>query len=59
MLPTTQIVIKPNGDSHIEGMEQSDQCHKLNEMAQEAGKVISEEDKEHQPVYQDVNRKGA
>lgn len=57
MLPKSQIIIKPNGDSHVEGMEQSDDCHKLNEMANDAGKVTSQEDKEHQPVYQDINRK--
>jgi len=57
MLPKHDIVIKINGDSHIEGMEQSDQCSKLNDMGRMAGDVASEEPKDHQPVHQDVNRK--
>lgn len=58
MYPKTQITIKPDGSSKIEGLEQSDNCSKLSELGQVAGKVISDEDKEHQPVHQDVNRKG-
>jgi len=57
MLPNTQIIISKNGDSRIEGLEKSDQCYKLSELGRSAGKVISDDDKEHQPVYQDVNRK--
>ena len=58
MLPNTKIVISKNGDHKVESMEQSDQCHKVRDMARSAGKVISEEDKDHTPVYQDVNQKG-
>ena len=59
MMPNHKIRINTEGNSHIEGMEQSDQCSKLKEMGRMAGTVLSEEDKDHQPVYQDVNRKGA
>lgn len=57
MLPNTKIVISPNGDSVIEGLEKSEQCFKLSELGKKAGKVQSQEDLDHQPVYQTVNRK--
>lgn len=59
MLPESKIIISPNGDSKIIGLEESDQCHKLSDLGKLAGKVTSDEDEDHQPVYQDVNRKGA
>ena len=59
MLPKTKIVIYPDGNSKVEGMEQSDQCFKLKELSRQAGKVTEEKDKDHTPVYQDVNQKGA
>ena len=31
--PTTVIIISPNGDSHIEGIEKEDSCSKLSELA--------------------------
>jgi hypothetical protein len=38
MLPNTKIIISKDGDSHqIFGQEKSDQCHKLSDMAREAG----------------------
>lgn len=57
MLPNTKIVISPNGDSQITGLEASDQCHKLSDLGKRVGKVTSDRDEDHQPVYQDVNRK--
>lgn len=57
MLPNTKITISKTGDSKIEGLEHSDQCFKLKDIAKKAGKVISVEDKDHPPVYQNVNRK--
>ena len=57
MLPNTKITIDKKGDSQIEGMEQSDQCYKLKELGDRAGKVTDSEDKDHTPVYQDVHQK--
>jgi hypothetical protein len=57
MLPNTKIRIKKNGDLDIEGMEQSDTCSRLKEMAKMAGKVVSEKDKDHTPVHQTVTQK--
>jgi len=57
MLPNTKIVIGRDGKSRIEGMEKSDQCYKLSDLAKAAGKVESDKEKEHQPVYQNVKRK--
>ena len=57
MLPETKITIKKDGSLLIEGMEKSDQCHKLEELAQMMGKVDSCEDKEHDPVHQTVHQK--
>lgn len=55
MLPNTKITIKKGGHHKIEGMEQSDQCYKLSEMAKKAGKVTSSQKKDHTPVYQTVH----
>jgi hypothetical protein len=56
MIPPTRIVIGKNGDSRLEGQEKSETCFKISDLAKAAGKIISDEDKEHTPVYQDVNQ---
>jgi hypothetical protein len=56
--PETKIIISKNGDSRIEGMEKSDSCFKLSELAKQAGKVTEDNGKDHTPVYQTVNQKG-
>jgi len=53
----TKITISKDGNARIEGMEQSDQCYKLVELAKSAGKVISQDKKEHVPVYHDVHQR--
>jgi hypothetical protein len=55
--PTSRIVISKNGDSRIEGLEQSEQCYKLSELGKSAGKVVKDDAAEHTPVYQDVNHR--
>lgn len=57
MLPNTKIVIDKKGNSRIEGQEQTDQCGKLSELGRMAGKVTSDDDKEHTPVYHSVSQK--
>ena len=57
MLPNTKVTISKTGDSKIEGLEHSDQCFKLRDIAKKAGKISSVEDKDHPPVYQNVNIK--
>jgi hypothetical protein len=57
MLPNTKIVIKRDGSAVIEGLEKSDQCYKLTDMAKKAGKITSSESKDHTPVYQTVSTK--
>ena len=57
MLPETKIIIGKNGSSRIEGQQKSDTCFKLSDLGKMAGKVTSVEDKEHTPVYQDVNQR--
>lgn len=56
MYPEVEIVVSKSGDSKIVGQEQSDDCHKLSELGEQAGKVISDKDKDHVPVHQNVNR---
>ncbi len=56
MLPETKIVIEKNGNSRIEGHQKSDSCFKISDLARKAGKVVSDDEKEHTPVYQDVNQ---
>jgi len=56
-LPNCQVTISPNGDTHIEGLEKTDQCYKLSELGKKAGKVTSDTTKDHPPVTQHVNRK--
>jgi hypothetical protein len=58
MLPNTKIIVKPDGSSIIEGLEKSDQCHKLSELGKAAGKVTEDTSKDHTPVYQTVSQKG-
>ena len=58
MLPNTKITIKNDGETIIDGQEQSDQCYKLSESAGEAGKILKKEKKEHPPAHQIVHRKG-
>jgi hypothetical protein len=57
MLPNTKIVIDKKGNSTIEGLEKSESCHKLSDIAKGAGKVTSDTDKDHTPVYQTVSQK--
>ena len=56
MLPHTIIVIGKDGKTRLEVMEKSDQCGKISELARMAGKVISDDDKEHTPVFQDIHQ---
>jgi hypothetical protein len=56
MLPNTTIVIGKDGTTRMEVNEKSDQCGKISELAKMAGKVISDDDKEHTPVFQDVHQ---
>jgi hypothetical protein len=55
MLPKAKIIIKKDGSSTIEGLEKTDQCHKLTDLGKIAGKVISDDPKDHTPVYQEVH----
>jgi hypothetical protein len=56
MLTESKIIIGKNGDSRIEGQQKSDSCFKLSDLARSAGKVTSDDDKEHTPVFQDVSQ---
>ena len=56
-LPKSEIIIRKNGTIYIESLEKSDQCFKLEEIARLAGKVVSQEKKEHVPVYHDVHQR--
>jgi hypothetical protein len=58
MLPEIKIIIGQNGDSRIEGQQKSDTCSKISDFARLAGKVVSDEEKEHTPVFQDVKQGG-
>lgn len=58
MWPNAKIIIDTNGDSRIEGLEKTADCHKLSEMGRSAGKVTKDAEKDHPPVHQNVNRKG-
>ena len=53
-----KVVIDKEGNSQMESLEKSDQCYKLAELAKRAGKVVSQEEKDHVPVYHDVHQKG-
>jgi hypothetical protein len=58
-IPKAKIIIKTNGSSFIEGKEKTDDCFKLSELARGVGKVEEDKPKDHTPVYQSVNTKGA
>jgi hypothetical protein len=57
-LTNAKVIIDLDGNSTIESLEQSDQCSKWKDIAKRAGKITSEEDKEHTPVFHDVHQKG-
>lgn len=57
-LPITEITITKTGVTTVKSLEQSDQCYKLKDFARQAGKIVSEIDKEHPPVIQTVSQKG-
>jgi len=59
MLPSTKIIIKKDGSSVIEGLAKTDQCYKLSDLGKAAGKVVSDDPKDHTPVYHTVHTKGA
>jgi hypothetical protein len=55
MLTEAKIIIGKNGASRIDGQKESDSCFKLSDLAKRAGKVVSDDKKEHTPVFQDVS----
>jgi len=55
MLPNCKIVISPNGDHQIIGLEKTENCHKLSELGRSAGKVKSDVDEDHPPVHQQTH----
>ena len=58
MLPASRITIsRKNGTAVIEVMEKSETCSKYSDMSKRAGKVLSDEEKEHTPVFHDVGVK--
>jgi hypothetical protein len=57
MLTESKIIIEKNGNSRLEGQKKSDSCFKLSDLAKAAGKVTSDDEKEHTPVYQDVSQR--
>ena len=57
MLPKTDILIDNEANSTIIGKEESKQCNKLSDLGRAAGKVVSDKDEDHVPVYQDVQQK--
>jgi len=59
MLNNYQVIIDTDGKQKIVGQEKSDQCHKLSELGKRAGKVTSDTEKDHTPVYQTVHQKKA
>lgn len=56
-LPKHEIIIGKGGLIQIESQEQSDQCYQLKDIAGMLGTVVSEEKKEHVPVYHDVHQR--
>ncbi|MBE3087319.1 MAG: hypothetical protein IMZ64_14015 [Bacteroidetes bacterium] len=56
-LPKHEVIIGKDGLIHVEGLEHNGQCFKLDEIAKTLGKVVSEEKKEHVPVYNDVHQR--
>lgn len=55
--PKTKIVIGKDGSSRIEGLEKTDNCDRLFELAKKAGKIKSSEKIEHIPVQHDVQQR--
>lgn len=55
MLPKCKVIIEKNGNSKIVGLEKTENCGRLSDLAKDAGKVIKDEDEDHAPVYQDVH----
>ena len=53
----SKVSISPDGSVVILGLEKSDQCHTLSDMGARAGKVTSDQMKDHPPVQQDVMSK--
>jgi len=58
MLSNCQIVIGKDGSSKIVGLEKTENCGRLSELARAAGKVLKDDDEDHAPVYQDVHSTG-
>ena len=56
-LPNTKVICGTDGKVTIEGMEKSDQCYKLKDIARMSGKVLSENEKEFTPVFQETHIK--
>jgi hypothetical protein len=56
-IPKHEIIIGKGGLIQIESLEQSDQCYQLKDIANMLGTVVSEEKKEHVPVYHDVHQR--
>lgn len=56
MLTEAKIIIGKNGSSRIEGQKEDSGCFKLSDLAKRAGKVTSDDKKEHTPVFQDVSQ---
>lgn len=52
-----KITIDSEGNSVIEGLEKTDDCHKLSDLGKMAGKVVKDQMKDHPPVHQTVNRR--
>jgi hypothetical protein len=58
-LPKSKIIINTDGSSRIEGLEKTEDCYKLSELGKLVGKVVEDKPKDHTPVYQTVQTKGA
>ena len=58
MQPKAKITIYPDGSSKIEGLEKTDDCFKLSQLGEAAGKVKNDKKKDHPPVRQDVHANG-
>jgi hypothetical protein len=56
-IPKHEIIISKGGLIQIESQEKSDQCCQLNDIAKMLGSVVSEEKKDHVPVYHDVHQR--
>jgi hypothetical protein len=56
MIPT-KIVITPEGNQKLEGLEKSAGCDAISQMAKRAGKVTEDKMKDHPTVHQTVDRR--